>query len=172
LRFSRRGIDLTKRFKYVAKALASLPSGTVIDGELVALDEQRKPNFNLLQNFRSAESHLVFYAFDILIHKGHDLKQLPLSKRRAILAAAIELSDHVGFSYVSDKTAAQMVNFVRSHGLEGVVAKKAAVCIRPASAVHRAQGFELEDRPIVNSTRVRRSSVPRTQWYEARCAYW
>jgi DNA ligase D-like protein (predicted ligase) len=122
--YSRRGIDLTRRFEYVAKALASLPEETVIDGELVALDEEGKPNFNLLQNFRSAESHIVFYVFDILIHQGHDLKRLPLSQRRAILATAIEPSDHVGLSYVSDKTAAQMVNFVRSHGLEGIVAKK------------------------------------------------
>ncbi|HEX3471240.1 MAG TPA: RNA ligase family protein [Silvibacterium sp.] len=123
--YSRRGIDLTKRFPHVARALASLPDDTVIDGELVALDEEGKPNFNLLQNFRSADSHIVFYAFDILIYKGHDLKQLPLSKRRAILATAIEPSDHVGLSYVSDKTAAQMLSFVRSHGIEGVVAKKA-----------------------------------------------
>jgi bifunctional non-homologous end joining protein LigD len=35
--YSRRGIDLTKRFEYVTKALASLPDDTVIDGELVAL---------------------------------------------------------------------------------------------------------------------------------------
>jgi bifunctional non-homologous end joining protein LigD len=77
-----------------------------------------KPNFNLLQNFRSVESHIIFYAFDILIHEGQDLKQLPLSKRRAILATAIKPSDHVGLSYVSDETAAQMVNFVRSHGLK------------------------------------------------------
>jgi bifunctional non-homologous end joining protein LigD len=48
-----------------------------------------------------------------------DLKQLPLSQRRAVLATAIEPSDHVGLSYVSDETAAQMINFVRSHGLRG-----------------------------------------------------
>jgi ATP-dependent DNA ligase len=51
--YSRRGTDLTKRFEYVTAALASLPDETVIDGELVALDEQGKTNFNLLQNFRS-----------------------------------------------------------------------------------------------------------------------
>jgi hypothetical protein len=34
------GIDLTKRFEYVAKALASLPGDTVIDGELAALREE------------------------------------------------------------------------------------------------------------------------------------
>jgi bifunctional non-homologous end joining protein LigD len=70
-------------------------------------------------------NHIVFYAFDVLIHKGHDLKRLPLSERRAVLATASEPSDHVGLSHVSDETAARMVNFVRSHGLEGVVAKKA-----------------------------------------------
>jgi bifunctional non-homologous end joining protein LigD len=66
--YSRRGIDLTKRFPYVARALASLPDDTVIDGELVALEEG-KPNFDPLQNFRSADSHIVFYGFDVLIHK-------------------------------------------------------------------------------------------------------
>ena len=72
--YSRRGIDLTKRFPYVARALASLPDDTVIDGELIALDEEGKPNVNLLQNFRSAESHIVFYALGVLIHTGHDLE--------------------------------------------------------------------------------------------------
>src|ERR1700751_3685165 len=71
--YSRRGIDLSQRFEYVTAALATLPDETVIDGELVALDDQGKPNFNLLQNFRSAESHIMFYAFDVLVRRGEDL---------------------------------------------------------------------------------------------------
>jgi bifunctional non-homologous end joining protein LigD len=122
--YSRRGNDLTKRFDYIAMSLASLPDDTVIDGELVALDEDGKPSFNLLQNFRSGASHAVFYAFDILFHKGEKVMQRPLSERRAILAQAIQPSNHVSLSQVSDK-AAQMLSFVRSHGLEGVVAKQA-----------------------------------------------
>src|SRR3984885_13440985 len=42
--YSRRGTDLSTRFEYVTAALATLPDETVIDGELVALDEQGKPN--------------------------------------------------------------------------------------------------------------------------------
>jgi ATP-dependent DNA ligase len=47
--YSRRRTDLSRRFKHVTASLAILPDETVIDGELVALDEQGKPNFNLLQ---------------------------------------------------------------------------------------------------------------------------
>jgi ATP-dependent DNA ligase len=122
--YSRRGNDLTKRFDYIATALASLPDDTVIDGELVALDREGKPSFNLLQNFRSAAAHIVFYAFDILFHKGENVMPLALSKRRAILDKAVKPSDHVGLSLVSDKTAAQMLRFVRSQAIEGIVAKR------------------------------------------------
>jgi hypothetical protein len=65
--YSRRQNVLTQRFPYIAAALGSLPAGTVIDGELVALGPDGRPDFNLLQNFRSAESRIVYYAFDILI---------------------------------------------------------------------------------------------------------
>jgi bifunctional non-homologous end joining protein LigD len=68
-----------QRFPYIAEALKSLPNGTVKDGELVALDSDGHPDFNRLQNFRSAESHIVYYAFDILVHKNRDLTQFPLS---------------------------------------------------------------------------------------------
>jgi DNA ligase D-like protein (predicted ligase) len=129
--YSRRGNDLTKRFDYIARALQSLPDETIIDGELVAMDEQGRPSFNLLQNFRSAASHITYYAFDILIHQGKSIMDLPLVKRRAILAEAVKPSDHVGLSLVSDKTAAQMLRFVRSHGLEGIIAKRADSVYQP-----------------------------------------
>jgi DNA ligase D-like protein (predicted ligase) len=122
--YSRRGTDLSRRFKYVTAALASLPDETVIDGEVVALDEQGKPKFNLLQNFRSSESHLMFYAFDVLVRRGKDFTKQTLWKRREILDSTIMPHDHVGISQVSHQTANEMLAFVRSHGLEGVIAKR------------------------------------------------
>ena len=86
----------------------------MIDGELVALDEQRKPNFNLLQNFRSTESHIKFYAFDVLVRRGEDLMKQALSKRRKVLDSTVKPHDHVGISQVSTQTAAEMVSFARS----------------------------------------------------------
>jgi DNA ligase D-like protein (predicted ligase) len=122
--YSRRGTDLSNRFEYVASALASLPDETVIDGELVALDEQGKPNFNLLQNSRSGESHIMFYAFDVPVRRGEDLMKQPLSKRREILASTVKSHDHVGISQVSNQTAKEMLAFVKGHGLEGIIAKR------------------------------------------------
>lgn len=129
--YSRRGNDLTHRFDYIAAALDSLPDDTVIDGELVALDEAGQPSFNLLQNFRSAAAHITLYAFDIMIHEGDNVMLLPLADRRTILARALSPSNRVGLSQVSDKTAAQMLDFVRSHGIEGVIAKRADSVYQP-----------------------------------------
>jgi len=83
--YSRRRNELTKKFPYIAEAIAAVPSGTVLDGELVALGSDGRPDFNLLQNFRSAEAQIIYYVFDILIHKDRDLTQLPFSERRRIL---------------------------------------------------------------------------------------
>ena len=129
--YSRRQNVLNQKFHYIATALKDLPDDTVIDGELVALGPDGRPDFNLLQNFRSAESRIIYYAFDILVHEGRNLTELPLSERRAILNSAIEPGEHVALSQVSDRSAAEMLKFVKSHGLEGAVAKRSDSVYQP-----------------------------------------
>jgi DNA ligase D-like protein (predicted ligase) len=128
---SRRGTDMTKRFAAAASGLIDMPDETLIDGEIVALDEQGKPNFNLLQNVRSADSHIVFYAFDVLVHRGEDVLRRLLSERRRILAGTLEANEHVGISQVSHQSADEMLAFVRAHGLEGIVARRADSIYEP-----------------------------------------
>src|SRR6476661_6858723 len=50
---SRNDHDFNTRFQNVSTALDAMPDDTVIDGEIVALNEDGRPSFNLLQNFRS-----------------------------------------------------------------------------------------------------------------------
>ena len=57
--FSRRRKSLSKKFPYFAKALADLPAGTILDGELVGLDDNGRPDFNLLQYFRGGSARIT-----------------------------------------------------------------------------------------------------------------
>ena len=76
-----------------------MPDGTVIDGEIVALDENDgRPNFNLLQNFRSAGANIVYFAFDIMVHGGKDLMRQPLLERRSVLTSVIRPEGQIGIS--------------------------------------------------------------------------
>jgi bifunctional non-homologous end joining protein LigD len=121
--YSRRRNILNRKFPYIAEALGTLPDATVIDGELVALDAEGRSSFAMLQNFRAAEKHIHFYAFDILAHRGRDLTERPLDERRAILNKILPVNDHIGMSIVEHRLA-HMLKFVKLHGLEGVVAKR------------------------------------------------
>jgi hypothetical protein len=49
--------------------LADLPDGTVVDGELVAIDDTGRPDFHLLQNSRAEPSRIHYYIFDLLCCK-------------------------------------------------------------------------------------------------------
>ena len=58
--FSRRRKSLNRQFPYIVEALTDLPEGTVVDGEMVAVDDRGHPNFNLLQNFRAEASRIHY----------------------------------------------------------------------------------------------------------------
>jgi len=128
--YSRRHNVLNEKFGYIADALAKLPDETVLDGEIVAMDAEGRSNFNLLQNFRSAELKIHYYAFDVLMHKGKSLIDRPLTERREILAKILPQNDHVSLSAVST-SASQMLKFVKEHGLEGIVAKRSDSVYEP-----------------------------------------
>ena len=96
--YSRRARSFNSQFRDIANALNYLPDETVIDGEVVAIDENGRPNFNLLQNFRSAGANIQYFAFDILLHKGKELTRLPLSQRRQVLASVIKPDTRVPLS--------------------------------------------------------------------------
>jgi len=122
--YSRRRNILNEKFGYIAESLKKLPDETVLDGEIVAVDDEGRSNFNLLQNFRSAQLSIHYYAFDVLMHKGRLLVERPLAERRDILAKILPRNDHISLSAVGS-SASQMLTFVNAHGLEGIVAKRA-----------------------------------------------
>jgi DNA ligase D-like protein (predicted ligase) len=130
LLYSRRRNVLNRKFGYIADALDELPDGTVLDGEIVAMDAKGRSDFNLLQNFRSAESKIHHYVFDVLMHKGRLLTQFPLEERRSSVNKIVPRNEHISTSVVA-YSSNQMLRFVKQHGLEGVVAKRSDSVYEP-----------------------------------------
>lgn len=83
---SRNDKHFNRRYPSIVKALAPMPDETVIDGEIVALDSDGRPSFNALQNYGSGVAPLLYYVFDILILKGENVMDQPLTRRRELLA--------------------------------------------------------------------------------------
>ncbi len=123
---SRNDNDFNARYPGIVKALAPMPDETVIDGEVVALDPDGKPSFNLLQNYGSGGAPLHFFIFDVLVLKGKDVMSEPLIKRRELIEeyAMPSLADPIRYSPVLDGTLKQLVESVKAQGLEGLVAKR------------------------------------------------
>jgi DNA ligase 1 len=108
----------------VSKALATLPRGTVIDGEVVALDDAGRPDFNLLTHSRRSARRIRFYVFDVLFFKDKDVMALPLLERRNLLKSLAIESETIKLLEYFETSAAEMLDVVRQHALEGVVAKR------------------------------------------------
>ena len=122
---SRNGNDLGLRFPAMLPDLAAaVPSGSIMDGELVALDPFGKPSFSLIQNSATSGATFVFFAFDLLQLSGTDLSEKPLSERRDVLRRSLRENSSVQLSESFQIPAEKMLALVREHGLEGVVAKK------------------------------------------------
>lgn len=129
---SRDGRDLSRAFPELVEDLRQLPSGTAIDGELVMLDEMGRPLFEQLLA-RSAVYRVdtaveaarncpaTFFASDILMMSGQDLRRFPLLARKVALNAALAGLRHI-----------YLANYLLEHG-ERLYAE--AVSMRMASVV-------------------------------------
>ncbi|OWQ45417.1 DNA ligase D [Roseateles noduli] len=97
---TRGGNDWTARLPSLAEALAALGlDNGWLDGEIVVLRDDGAPDFNLLQNAighpkRTRHEDIVYFLFDVPFLNGHDLREVPLIHRRAVLRAL--MADHEG----------------------------------------------------------------------------
>jgi bifunctional non-homologous end joining protein LigD len=124
--YSRNNKSFNLKFPSVYEALKDIKASAVIDGEIVALDKDGKPSFQLLQNHKDEELNLVYYVFDILYLNGKDLKELPLVQRKEYLKALIEASKNNKISYSDHITEAgeEFFKAAEKQYLEGIMAKR------------------------------------------------
>lgn len=122
---SRRNNDLGSRFPGIAEACEALEPDTIVDGEIVALDENGVPSFNLLQNYQTTTHPIVYYVFDILVYRGRSLLKLPLRERRELLEQAVTaVKDPVRLLGTLDAPPEKLAPAARRQNIEGLIAKR------------------------------------------------
>jgi len=126
LLFSRNRIGLNRKFPPLVEALRQCRFDAVFDGEIVVVDEEGRPHFQMVQEYRQSDrGHLLYYVFDLLYFEGHDLTPLPLLRRKALLKAILPAVPKLRFSDHIAKEGILYFRVVREKGLEGIVAKQA-----------------------------------------------
>jgi DNA ligase D-like protein (predicted ligase) len=123
--FSRRGNSFNADYPETVKALSSLRAKSfILDGELVALDENGGHSFSLLQNAKRKAVPVVFYAFDLLNFDDENLLKWPLRKRRQELEGAFpKLPPLVQLSPLLTGPLTTIAAEIEKFRFEGIVAK-------------------------------------------------
>jgi bifunctional non-homologous end joining protein LigD len=128
---TRRGHDWTHRFPTIAAAIEGLElDNAIFDGEIVALKTDGTSDFQALQNMlkHGDDNQIVFFVFDLLYYRGHDLRQVALIERKQLLSRLIRDERHSRIIRYNDHIVgqgAQVFSSACGHALEGIVAKRA-----------------------------------------------
>ena len=137
---SRNQNDLSAQFS----ELQSLPSHVkaaraILDGEVVALDEEGRASFSLMQQrtgFRKYGQRvaaqggipIVYYVFDLIYVDGYDLHKVSLEERKAVLQKILVSGDGVRYSDHYPEQGLALFEVAKQKGLEGIVAKRRESC--------------------------------------------
>jgi bifunctional non-homologous end joining protein LigD len=125
---SRNQNDLSARFPEIVDAVKNLATDEcVLDGEVVALDEQGRSSFQLLQarEMEGRKSPIYFYVFDLLQLDGKSLVSVPLEARKNVLEklCASGGDPRIRYSGAIGGDAEQLLREVQRRGLEGIIGK-------------------------------------------------
>jgi bifunctional non-homologous end joining protein LigD len=119
--------DYALQFPTLSAAVLSIAArSAVIDGELVACDEDGAPDFRALQAQALAMPFLCIWAFDLLHLDGRDLRDRPLTVRKDMLQRLVHKTDDhaLRFSETFDD-GLKLLAAAEGMGLEGIVSKRA-----------------------------------------------
>jgi ATP-dependent DNA ligase len=123
---SRSGRDLGREFPQVASAVAELPAGTVLDGEICAAQDGRFEFEQLLRTPAGRTAAIVYVAFDLLAVPGRLLLDEPLSERWRMLEDVVDAAGplvQLAMATTDRTEAATWYETLVPAGVEGIVAK-------------------------------------------------
>lgn len=131
--WSRNGLPLEQKFPAVTKAVSKLKlRSTILDGEIVAVDENGIPRFQLLQRFQKQPSAPTLYCvFDMLWRDGEDITEKAITERRTLLERIIKPVAGVQLASYAERDGKALFELTKQKGMEGIVAKRKASSYQP-----------------------------------------
>jgi bifunctional non-homologous end joining protein LigD len=120
---SRGGEDYTRKYPSIVNALKKMNLNCVLDGEVVYINDEGKPDFDSLQRVNGHEAPMVYYVFDLLWIDGQNLMKENLVKRKERLKKLLSGNQTVRYSdHFEDGV--QLFENIKDIGLEGIVGKQ------------------------------------------------
>jgi bifunctional non-homologous end joining protein LigD len=131
--WSRNGLSLEAKFPAIANAVSKLKlRSTVLDGEVVAVDEKGIPRFQLLQRFqKQPTAPTLYYVFDLLWYRGDDLTQKPVLERRNVLERVLKPVAGIQLGSYVEAEGKALFELTKEKGMEGIIAKHKDSLYRP-----------------------------------------
>jgi bifunctional non-homologous end joining protein LigD len=137
---SRNQNDLTGEFPELHDLGTFLRAETaILDGEVVALDDEGRPSFSLMQqrtglrgphrrSSRQTDLPILYYVFDLLYVDGYDLRRVSLEERKQVLQTIAIPSGVMRYSDHYPGQGVALFEAAKQKGLEGILAKRSASC--------------------------------------------
>jgi bifunctional non-homologous end joining protein LigD len=131
--WSRNHLPLESKFPTVREAVDELNlRSTILDGEIVALDEKGIPRFQLLQKWQKCPTAPVAYVlFDLLWDNGRDLTGKSVVQRRERLQEIITPVAGIQVGGYLEKRGVELFQLAKEKGLEGIIAKRKGSTYQP-----------------------------------------
>jgi bifunctional non-homologous end joining protein LigD len=133
---SRNQNDLTPRYPELKDFPQFVKAKTaILDGEVVALDDEGRASFSLMQQRTGFRAHgrraatnadvpVLYYAFDLLYLDGYDWRKMPLEERKKKLHSILVTGDSLRYSDHYEQQGKALFKVAEQKGLEGILAKK------------------------------------------------
>ncbi|MEO5909203.1 MAG: DNA ligase D [Ginsengibacter sp.] len=125
LLYSRNGLSFQQTYPIVVDQLKKIKADAIVDGEIVVLNDEGKPDFQFLQHYSENQNRPIqYHIFDLLELSGKDTTGLSLIERKELLQKIIPENPVIKYSDHILEKGKSFFQVSEEQNLEGIMAKK------------------------------------------------
>jgi bifunctional non-homologous end joining protein LigD len=130
--YSRSGLSFLRLYPEVAEELKKIKEDVILDGEIIVLNKNNKPDFQKLQQYnRHSSLPILYYVFDCLSHNGKSIMELPLLERKKTAEKVLVKSNIIKYSDHVLQSGVEFFSKIIEMDLEGMIGKRASSLYYP-----------------------------------------